>query len=205
MSIAIVSIVILLFSIMIHEVAHGSAAYQLGDPTAKDAGRLSLNPLSHIDPFGTVMLPLILLVLTSGNGPVFGWAKPVPVNPFNFRDQKWGNLKVSIAGPSANFVLALVFGLSIRFLPLSPAFTTIFSLVVIYNLLLGLFNLIPIPPLDGSHILFTFLPEKYNDIKVMLGQYGFAILIFFIFLGLPYLFKLVILLYSLISGQSMQF
>jgi Zn-dependent protease len=116
---------------MIHEVAHGSVAYQLGDPTAKYAGRLSLNPIKHIDPFGTVLLPLMLLFLTAGNGPVFGWAKPVPVNPFNFKDQKWGDLKVSIAGPLANFSLALVFGLFIRFFTLSPSFEIIFSLVVI--------------------------------------------------------------------------
>lgn len=205
MPIAIVSIVILLFSIMIHEVAHGSAAYQLGDPTAKYAGRLSLNPIKHIDPFGTIMLPLILLVLTAGNGPVFGWAKPVPINPFNFRDQKWGNLKVSIAGPSANLALALVFGLSIRFIPLPSAFATIFSLVVIYNLILAIFNLIPVPPLDGSHILFSFLPEKYRSFKLFLSQYGFAILVFIIFLGLPYLFRLALFLYYLISGEPIQF
>jgi len=199
----IISLVILLFSIMIHEVAHGSVAYQLGDPTAKYAGRLTLNPLKHIDPFGTILVPLILVVLTAGNGPIFGWAKPVPVNPFNFRDQKWGSLKVSIAGPLANFFLALVFGLLIRLIPLSPTSLYIFSLIVIYNLLLGLFNLIPIPPLDGSHILFSLLPEKYNNIKTMLSQYGFAILVFFMFLGLPYLFKIAIFFYSLISGEPL--
>jgi Zn-dependent protease len=188
---------------MIHEVAHGSVAYQLGDPTAKYAGRLSLNPIKHIDPFGTVLLPLMLLFLTAGNGPVFGWAKPVPVNPFNFKDQKWGDLKVSIAGPLANFSLALVFGLFIRFFTLSPSFEIIFSLVVIYNLLLGLFNLIPIPPLDGSHILFSFLPERYREVKIFLRQYGFFILVFFIFFGLSFLFKAAIFLYSLISGEPM--
>lgn len=203
MLITIASLVILLFSIMIHEVAHGSVAYQLGDPTAKYAGRLSLNPIKHIDPFGTVLLPLMLLFLTAGNGPVFGWAKPVPVNPFNFKDQKWGDLKVSIAGPLANFSLALVFGLFIRFFTLSPSFEIIFSLVVIYNLLLGLFNLIPIPPLDGSHILFSFLPERYREVKIFLRQYGFFILVFFIFFGLSFLFKAAIFLYSLISGEPM--
>jgi len=205
MWITIFSLIVLFFSIIIHEVAHGGMAYQLGDPTAKYAGRLSLSPSKHIDPFGTIILPLLLLFFTGGRGPIFGWAKPVPVNPYNFRDQKWGELKVSIAGPGANFLLALIFGLSIRFFNLPPSVFIVFSLIVIYNLVLGLFNLIPIPPLDGSHVLFSLLPEKYNNIKFFLQQNGLLLLILFIFFGLPLVFGAVKIFYSIICGQPLVF
>ena len=115
--ITIFSLVILLFSVIIHELAHGYIAYSLGDPTAKYAGRLTLNPIKHLDPFGSVILPLILFI--SGSPILFGWAKPVPVNPYNFKDQKWGSLKVAIAGPITNIALAVFFGLLIRFIPSS--------------------------------------------------------------------------------------
>ncbi|MBZ1345425.1 MAG: site-2 protease family protein [Candidatus Nealsonbacteria bacterium] len=194
-------LIVLFFSIVIHEVAHGSMAYHLGDSTAKHSGRLSLNPLKHIDFFGTILLPLFLILMTQGRGPIFGWAKPVPVNPYNFQDQKWGMLKVAIAGPAVNFLIALIFGFSIRFLNLPQPFLFFFSIIVIYNFLWGIFNLIPLPPLDGSHILFTFLPEKFSEIKLFLQQYGFFILIFFIFFGLGRIFQGAILLYYLITGQ----
>src|SRR5258708_30196607 len=108
--ITIFSLIILLFSVIIHELAHGGVAFSLGDPTAKYQGRLTLNPIKHLDPFGSVILPLLMLLVTGGQGPVFGWAKPVPINPYNFRDQKWGSLKVAIAGPLSNFFLAIFFG-----------------------------------------------------------------------------------------------
>jgi len=194
-------LIILFFSIVIHEVAHGSCAFTLGDPTAKEAGRLTLNPLKHIDPVGTIFLPLILLILTSGQGPIFGWAKPVPINPYNFRDQKWGTVKVSVAGPATNFLLAIIFGLFIRFFSLSESLLILFSLITIYNFAWGVFNLVPIPPLDGSWILFAFLPERFSNLKFFLQQYGFFILLFFIFFGLPWVFNGAQILYSLISGQ----
>ncbi|MFH1575728.1 MAG: site-2 protease family protein [Candidatus Nealsonbacteria bacterium] len=181
MSITIFSLIVLLFSIIIHEVAHGSMALRLGDSTAKYAGRLTLNPLKHIDFFGTIVLPFLLVLIRSPF--IIGWAKPVPFNPYNFRDQKWGTLKVSIAGPAANFSLAIIFGLLIRFVPLPETLALFFSIIVFYNLLLGLFNLIPIPPLDGSHVLFSFLPERFNQFKLFLHQYGFFILISFWLLG----------------------
>src|SRR5574343_1122969 len=109
--ITIFSLIVLLFSVIIHELAHGYVAYSLGDPTAKYEGRLTLNPLKHLDPFGSVILPLLLLLATGGQGPIFGWAKPVPVNPYNFKDQKWGTLKVAIVGPATNFAIAIFFGL----------------------------------------------------------------------------------------------
>lgn len=199
------TLIILFFSIVIHEIAHGSVALSLGDPTAKNEGRLTLNPLKHIDPFGTLILPLILLLLTMGQGPIFGWAKPVPVNPYNFRDQKWGTLKVSVAGPLMNFLVALIFGLAIRFFVLPQSLITLFSIIVIYNFAWGIFNLIPLPPLDGSWILFTFLPEKFSNLKIFLQRYGFFILIFLIFFGLRWLFWGAQALYFLITGQSFLF
>ena len=127
MPITIFSLIVLLLSIILHEIAHGSMALRLGDPTAKYAGRLTLNPLKHIDIFGTIILPLLLIIMRSPF--IIGWAKPVPVNPYNLRDPKWGMLKVSIAGPSTNFLVAIIFGLVIRFIPLSENILILFSRV----------------------------------------------------------------------------
>lgn len=194
------SLIVLFFSIVIHEIAHGSMALRLGDPTAKYAGRLTLNPIKHIDLFGTIILPLLLVIMRSPF--IIGWAKPVPINPFNFRDQKWGTLKVSIAGPSMNFLIAVIFGLAIRFIPLPEPVLLLFSIIVLYNFAWGLFNLIPIPPFDGSHILFTLLPERFAHIKLFLQQYGLFILIFFIFFGgLMLVFRGAAILFYLIAGQ----
>jgi Zn-dependent protease len=196
------TLIVLLFSIMIHEIAHGGVAYYLGDPTAKYAGRLTLNPLKHLDIFGSIILPVLLLLATAGNGPIFGWAKPVPINPYNFRDQKWGELKVSLAGPLMNFIIAVIFSLLIRLIALPQSLLIFFSIIAIYNFLWAIFNLIPIPPLDGSHILFSFISEKYQSFKLVIEQYGMFILIFFIFFGIDYVFKLASLLFSLISGVN---
>lgn len=204
--ITIFSLIILLFSVVIHELSHGSVAYSLGDSTAKYQGRLTLNPLKHLDLFGSVILPLLLLLVTAGQGPIFGWAKPVPINPYNLRDQKWGSLKVSIAGPIANLAVALVFGLVIRFLPYNlfesnPGLLLIFSFIVQINIVLALFNLIPIPPLDGHWILFTFLPNKLSALRVFLQQYGIFILVFLIFFGgLDWLFNIVEYIFRFITG-----
>ena len=197
-------LVVLLFSVVIHELAHGSVAYSLGDPTAKYAGRLTLNPLKHLDPLGSVILPILLALLPSGV--ILGWAKPVPINPYNFRDQKWGSLKVSIAGPASNIALALFFGLLIRFLPqsifvIAPGLAIIFQAIVVMNLVLAFFNLLPIPPLDGHWILFHFLPIKFDYVKYFLQQYGIFILLFLLFFGaLRWLFGLVIVTYVFITG-----
>jgi len=200
------SISILIFSIVIHEVSHGAVANRLGDPTAKYAGRLTLNPIKHLDPIGSIILPILLVIMT-GKG--IGWAKPVPVNPYNFRDQKYGSLKVAVAGPAANLAVALIFGLLLRFLPglnfIPIGIYSAFSFIVTINILLAIFNLIPIPPLDGSHILFTFLPESAQRIKIILNQYGFFILIFLIFF-LPWFFNILIyivnFIFFLIVGSS---
>jgi Zn-dependent protease len=192
---------------MAHEVAHGSVALALGDSTAKDEGRLTLNPLKHIDPFGTIFLPLIL-ALIPGNSVIIGWAKPVPINFNNITDKKFGALKVSLAGPLSNFVLATVFALIIRFIPvLNPEMNFIFTIIIFYNLILGIFNLIPIPPLDGSHILFDLLPQgqTLETIKSFLYQYGIFILIFvlFIFPRLDWIYSLTEKIFSLLTGQPL--
>jgi Zn-dependent protease len=202
MDLVIFSLIILLFSVIIHEIAHGSVAYYLGDSTAKYQGRLTLNPLKHLDPFGSVILPLLLLLATAGAGPVFGWAKPVPVNPYNFRDQKWGQLKVAIAGPAANFSVAVFFGLLIRFLDLPSSLFYLFSIVVVYNFLLGIFNLIPLPPLDGSWVLFGLIGKESSKIKIFLQQYGMVILIGVVFFGLRWVYMGAVILYYLVTGQN---
>ncbi len=182
----IINIVICLFSIAFHEVAHGWVAFALGDSTAKREGRLTLNPLKHLDPIGSVLLPgfLILMNIAGLGGFIFGWAKPVPVNPYNFKDQKYGSAKVAVIGPFANISLALVFGLALRFFPIIYSIegvSLIFLYIVQINLVLAVFNLIPIPPLDGSHILFTLLRKRADNFKMFLVQYGFFLLIFLIF------------------------
>ena len=134
---------------------------------------------------------------------MFAWAKPVPINPYNFRDQKWGTLKVSIAGPAANFLIAIFFGFSLRFFSkyLSAAVLTLFSIIVIYNFLLGIFNLIPIPPLDGHHVLFALLPERMSNIKIFLRRYSLLVLmVFFIFGGGNLVFFTAEFLYNLVLG-----
>lgn len=204
---AIFILVVLLFSIIIHELSHGYIALTLGDPTAKYAGRLTLNPLKHLDPIGSVILPFILFVV--GSPFLFGWAKPVPINPYNFKDQKWGSVKVSIAGPASNIVLALIFGLFLRFTPYElfvsfPGSLMIFQYVVLINLILAFFNLLPIPPLDGHWLLFHFLPAGFERMKIFLQQYGMFILVLLIFSGgLRWLFLAVQYFYFLITGVAL--
>jgi len=198
-------IVILLFSIVIHEVSHGTMALYLGDPTAKYAGRLTLNPIKHLDPIGSVILPLFLILMAKlmGGGIIFGWAKPVPINPYNFRDQKYGSAKVALAGPGSNLAIALVFGLALRFFPAIsaiPGLELMFSYIVYINILLAIFNLLPVPPLDGSHILFTFLPPGMENLKIFLSQFGLFILLFIIFFFFRWLVLLINWIFALIVG-----
>lgn len=191
---------ILIFSVILHEISHGYVALSLGDHTAKNAGRLTLNPLPHIDPIGSILVPGFLLLTT---GMAFGWAKPVPVNTYNLRDQKYGSAKVSFAGPAANLGIAIVFGLILRFVPIAdfnPSLIPFFVAIVQLNLILAIFNLLPIPPLDGSHILFDFLPASMNHVKRFLTQYGFFILLFVIFFLFRLLFPVIDYLFRLITG-----
>ncbi|KQC04834.1 MAG: peptidase M50 [Candidatus Cloacimonas sp. SDB] len=166
----IIFIPAILMSIIIHEVSHGYAAFMLGDDTAKRAGRLNFNPLKHIDTFGTIILPVLLLITTRG-GLAFGYAKPVPINPYNFKDYKKDTAITAAAGPLSNFVIAVVLSLILRMVinstdPLTQLSQTQFLLlksiynIIFINLFLGLFNLIPFPPLDGSKVLGAFLSDE---------------------------------------------
>jgi Zn-dependent protease len=195
---AIFILIVLFFSIVIHEIAHGSCALILGDDTAKREGRLTLNPIAHIDPIGTIFLPLTLLILTFGRGPIFGWAKPVPINPLNFRDRKWGIVKVSLAGPATNLLIAILFSFLARFKFPQPTLE-FFEIISIYNFAWAFFNLLPFPPLDGFHILYQILPERFFQIKFFILQYGFLILLILIFFGLSPIFSFSQFLFNLIS------
>jgi Zn-dependent protease len=174
---------VLLISMMAHEVAHGYVAFRLGDPTAKSHGRLTLNPLKHLDPMGTAMFVITYLF----GGFIFGWAKPVPVNPYYFRDHKKGMMLVGIAGPAMNMVIAVLLSLLIG--ALHPQYSSTFYdalfLAFQVNVVLGLFNLIPIPPLDGSRLLGGLLPENLYARWAELDRYGmiFIFLIFFVVRG----------------------
>lgn len=156
---AVFLIVIIIFSAIIHEVMHGVAADSLGDPTARYAGRLTLNPIPHIDPFGSIVLPLVLAL--SGSPIFFAWAKPVPYNPYNLRPGRFSEAIVAGAGPASNLVIALIGGLIIR-LGIFPGAADIIFLVVVVNIMLCIFNLIPVPPLDGSKVLEPFLPRALS-------------------------------------------
>ena len=175
-------IIILIMSVVVHEVSHGYAALALGDPTAKYQGRLTLNPLNHLDPIGSFLVPLLGYF---AGGFIIGWAKPVPFNPYNLRNAKWGEALVAIAGPLSNISLAFIFGLLIRFgsnlIILNQAFLSLASFVVIINITLAIFNLVPIPPLDGSKILFALLPYKWQGIRESFEKYGLILVFIFIF------------------------
>jgi len=190
-------------SVVIHEVSHGFMAERFGDKTARFAGRLTLNPLKHLDMFGSILLPA-LLVLTHSPF-LFGWAKPVPYNPDNLSNRKWGTIAVAAAGVLANFFIAIFFGLVIRFsssFSLPDAFYSITFMIVITNLVLAIFNLIPIPPLDGSKILFSFLPRSFYEVVIVLEQFSFILLILFIVYFSNYLFPTMAYLFKLITGLA---
>lgn len=201
----------LIFSIIIHEVSHGYAAEMLGDPTARLQGRLTLNPIPHIDPIGSILLPAIL-VLTHAPF-LFGWAKPVPYNPYNLRNQKWGEAIVAGAGPGTNILLALVFGLVVRFGlgTLPSTFITFAGIIVFVNILLAFFNLLPIPPLDGSKLLKSVLPfgasMAYQRFETMLMRGGLLVLFLFFWLVIsligPYFSALLSFLFTLFTGAPM--
>lgn len=203
----IFQLIVLVMSVVIHEVSHGIVALWQGDQTAKFLGRLTLNPIKHLDLWGSFLVPLGLFVFSGGNF-LFGWAKPVPYNPYNLRNQKWGAAMVGAAGPLSNFILAVVFGIALRFFPVASELTILqnlfqfFVIIVMLNILLGVFNLVPIPPLDGSKLLFSMLPPHMERIKIFLEQYGFAILLFFVFFAFKAIFPLVESLFQLITGMS---
>ncbi len=185
----LMSVGALVVCVIPHEVAHGYVAWKLGDPTAKAAGRLTLNPIPHIDPIGSVLLPLGLLLLQrfAGFPVVFGWAKPIPVNPYYFRDTWGGMLYVSLAGPAANVLMALAaaaVGRGLVAVGVTNTYVLAFlALVVLLSLLLALFNLLPVPPLDGSKVLAYFLPVRWRIALLRWEQFGFAIIFALLLLG----------------------
>lgn len=195
----IFQLIILLFSVIIHEVSHGLAALRLGDDTAERMGRLTLNPLKHLDPIGSVLLPLALILMRSGF--IFGWAKPVPYNPLNLKRPRRDSAVLAFAGPLANLALALVFGLIIRAAIFYSTFTALLPYLVYIvwiNLVLSVFNLLPIPPLDGSKILFYLVPSR--ELEMFLHRYGIIILFAFILWGGGIILPLVYFLFYLCTG-----
>jgi len=203
-------IAILIMSVVIHEVCHGFMADYWGDKTARLAGRLTLNPLKHLDMFGSILLPA-LLILTQAPFLV-GWAKPVPYNPYNLRNFKWGTIAVASAGVLANIFIAVLFGVLVHlapafgippFDPLSvhPFYKITFQIILV-NLSLAIFNLIPLAPLDGSKILFNLLPRSFSPLIALLEQYSFIFIIIFIVFFSNYLYPILAFLFNLIAGFS---
>jgi Zn-dependent protease len=183
----------IIFALSIHEYFHAWTANFLGDPTAKLQGRLTINPLAHLDPMGTLLLLIVGI----------GWGKPVPFNPYNLKNQKQGELLVGLAGPASNLLMALTAGLLLRFFPFfsqSTIFPFLFYFVWI-NIILGIFNLLPVPPLDGYHVLFNFLPASMENIKMTLLRSGpfliIFVILFMVFIGFPYICQP---LFQLITG-----
>ncbi len=192
---------VIVFSAVFHEYAHGFIAESLGDPTAKYAGRLTLNPIVHMELFGTVLLPLFLLF---AGGFFIGWARPVPYNPYNLSDPKYGSLKVALAGPATNLLIAIILGLFLRLSPFFSSFLGVnllgfLGIIVYINIALAFFNLIPLPPLDGAKVLADLFPRA-SQLFMQLGGGGLIIALFFAFFFLPVITNFV---YFIIVGTSL--
>lgn len=203
--IGIIQVVILVFAVIVHEVAHGWTANQLGDPTAKLAGRLTLDPTKHLDPVGSFLIPGILLI--TGAPFLFGWAKPVPFNPYNLKNPRRDEALIAAAGPASNILLALIGSAAFLLVPeLADSYYSqgLLGFAAVYfvtiNLVLALFNMIPIPPLDGSKILFSILPESLGHIRRNLESFGFLLILAFIFLFPAVVSSVVVKLVALLTG-----
>jgi Zn-dependent protease len=204
-AITIFEFIVLLFSAVLHEVSHGIEAKRLGDDTAERAGRLTLNPLKHLDPFGSVIMPILLYIATSGQF-FFAAAKPVPYDPRNMRNPRTGGAKVALAGPGMNLLLAVVFAAVLRVAVHfngSDVLIGLLGIVCYINILLAVFNLIPIPPLDGSRVLFAALPQTRATFRVMyfLERWGLIVVLLFVFFGFQFIVPIVSAIFTLLTGQ----
>ena len=201
----IFQIAVLIMSVVIHEVSHGYAASFLGDETARYQGRLTLNPIKHLDFVGSILVPSISYFL---GGFIFGWAKPVPYNPYNLRPGRWSEAAVAAAGPASNIILALIFGILLRVTIsmetswATPAFVQVTAMIVFINILLAIFNLMPIPPLDGSKLLFALFPDKLFQIRGFFERYGLILVLFFIFFLWQFISPVIGILFRLITGVA---
>jgi Zn-dependent protease len=198
MLVGVFIIVTLIFSAIVHEYMHGWMANELGDPTAKLAGRLTLNPLAHLDLFGSIVLPLLLYF---SGGFIFGYAKPVPYNPYNLKNPKYDPVKVALAGPLSNLAMAIFFGLFMRFVPLgNPSLYQFLGVIVEVNLILFVFNMIPIPQLDGSRVIFPFLPRPVQEFYARAEAFGTFIALLFILFAFPLVSAIVSFILKLLVG-----
>jgi len=202
---------VLLFSVVVHEVAHAQAAKWEGDDTADRLGRITLNPLPHLDLWGSFLVPLILYFMPGSF--LFGWAKPVPVDPSNYRDPKWGDIRVSLAGVAANFGLAALCTLLIVPLvllegpstPLGGAIDPMIRVAefgIFINLILAIFNLVPVPPLDGSHVLYHLLPRRWAEPYREFGRYGILVLLAALFLAPDASFRILLWPVRMLMGAA---
>jgi len=193
------TIAILIMSVVIHEVAHGYAALSFGDPTARLSGRLTLNPAKHLDPVGSFIVPALAYFL---GGFIIGWAKPVPYNPYNFSRERAGTIAVALAGAAANFLLAIVFGILLRVFggALPAGFFDIAVLIILINLILGVFNLVPVPPLDGSKLLFALLPYRFRFVQDAMERYWIFLIFILLFFAWRFIVPVVGFLFTLVSG-----
>lgn len=180
----IAQLIALVFGLTLHEFAHGLMAHYLGDRTAADEGRLTLNPFAHIDPFATLLLPLALLL---AHLPVFAAAKPVPFNPYRVRYGRWGAALVALAGPATNFLIAIFFAAWSHLFVLNSVSATVIGAMVIVNVALGVFNLIPFPPLDGSRLLYAVAPEGLRELMDSIERMGFIVILLFMLVGYQYI------------------
>ena len=196
-------LVILIFSIIVHEISHGYMAEMFGDPTARLAGRLTLNPIPHIDPLGSIIIPALML-LGSGGSFAFGWAKPVPYNPYNLKNFKWGTVLVGMAGVLANIFIAIVFGFILRFHAeigiVSLPFLSMIESIVYLNIVLAVFNLIPFPPLDGAKVLFALLPFRFQYINDYLERNWFLFMVFVLFFAQYIIWPITSVVFRIIVG-----
>ncbi|MBI2622986.1 MAG: site-2 protease family protein [Candidatus Liptonbacteria bacterium] len=203
-SLLIFELLVLVFSVVIHEVSHGAMAEKLGDPTARLLGRLTLNPIPHIDPIGSLLLPAVLWFISGGTF-IVGWAKPVPYNPWNLKNPVSAAAKIAFAGPAANLALAVAFGIFLRFahaLDASAPLLAFFGLIVQINILLAVFNLVPLPPLDGSKVLYALLPRTNQGAAIItfLERNGMILLLVFIFFGFDLIIPVMRALFFLFTG-----